>query len=160
MAPSSSPLRLQVRDRVIVVLQAITAGSTYWTTPSLVSKSFIEWAEEPGNVKYVVYTDVGPGGWDLTGHKMYDEIFHVIVGGAVYDSSDPVSVMEKCIEDVRLSIVKDATAGGAGSLLAMSSTGVVQVRPDGPPVIDAQLAVEGKMFFFQPFLVHTTWSWT
>jgi len=158
MPSPSDPLRLKVRDRFLTVLGAITAGADYFYTPSIVTKSFVEFAETGEDVRYVVYTDTGPSETSISGHEQYDEVFYVMVGGRIFDYNDPVSKLEKCLQVVRKAINDDATTASSGSLLQLASEGVVNVRIDSAPIIEHQMALEGYLFFFQPFLVRLQWD--
>ena len=135
--PSTNPLRLQVIDRIVTVLAAITTGSSYWYTPKKVSKGLLNDNQIPGYPCYMV-TDGEKGGpikpVGLPYH--HDEIFNVSIHSIIKSSSDTVSMNIKALADVRKAIHADSISGAAGSL------GVIAVSVwfvEGPDMDDGVL---------------------
>jgi len=149
----ATPLRLQIIDRIIAVLQAIVTGETYFYTPGEVAKRFIHWTECKAFPTYMVFT--APGGTvELSGaagdDSEYTEDFFVSIKGIVKDSVDTVTRMERCIADIRKAIDADSRSGAAGTLGVLA----VQVRiEDSPETDDGYLSLEGFGFFDQKIRV-------
>jgi len=149
MTTPATPLRLQIIDRIVAVLQGITTGDTYFYTPGVVAKRFIHWTECKSFPTYMVFT--APGGTvELSGaagaDSEYTEDFFVSVKGIVKDSVDTVTRMERCIADIRKAIDADSRSGAAGSLGVLA----VQTRiEDSPETDDGYLSLEGFGFFDQ-----------
>jgi hypothetical protein len=148
--PSSEPLRLQVINRIVTVLSAITAGATYWYTPSQVCKRYIHPQEVQGDITYMVSTGSG-GQLDLAGmagaSSVYDEDLIISVKGYVRHDSDTVTVLERALHDVRNAIDADArdevTAGSLGVL-------TVECRIErGPETDNGYFSLMGLGFFDQ-----------
>lgn len=146
MPSPTDPKRLQVIDRIVTVLTAITAGANYFYTPYAVQKRFVHWAEAAGFPLYMVFSATG-GKVELGGAPdLYDEDFLVSIKGYVQDSTDTVSKMERAIRDIRKAINDDSKSGAAGSLGAMC----VEVAIEEPPETDnGYLSLEGFGFFDQ-----------
>jgi hypothetical protein len=141
----NDPKRLQIIDRIVTVLSNIQTGTDYFYTPYEVKKRFIHWEEAKGFPTYMVFTDSG-GEIVFAGYNLYDEIFYVNVKGIVKDWKDTVSVLEKCIRDVRKAINDDAKSGASGTL----GTLCIEVRIEEPPLTDnGYLSLEGFGFFEQ-----------
>jgi len=145
----TAPLRLQVIDRIVAVLQGISTGATYFYTPGTVAKRFIHWAECKSFPTYMVFTGSG-GKVELSGaagdESEYTEDFYVSVKGIVKDSVDTVTRLENSIADIRKAIDADSRSGAAGSLGALA----VEVRiEDSPETDDGYLSLEGFGFFDQ-----------
>ena len=150
MAPAI-PLRLQVINRIVAVLQAIVAGADYWYTPDpgAVVKRFVLWTEAVHFPTYMVFTGSG-GKIELSGaagdDSEYTEDFYVSVKGIVKDSVDTITRLENCIADIRKAIDADSRSGAAGSLGALA----VEVRiEESPETDDGYLSLEGFGFFDQ-----------
>lgn len=144
--PSANPLRLQVADRIVAVLSAITAGANYWFTPGMVAKRFMALSEMRDFPCYMVSTGTG-GNLDLSGSPdEYDETFYLIVRGVVKASDDAVTPLEQALRDVRKAINDDstdrATTGALGNI-----DGVDEVRIDSVETDDGYLASAGFGFF-------------
>lgn len=113
----SDPERLKVINRVVTVLQAITAGSTYFFTPYNVEK-FRRVREQvnlpEGKPHYEVVSDVGDS--ELAATDLMDETMTISVFGMVKHSTDLVGAVEKSREDVINAVNTDIASGAAGSL--------------------------------------------
>jgi len=149
MTTPAVPLRLQIINRIVDVLQGITTGATYFYTPGDVAKRFIHWSEAKSFPTYMVFS--APGGTvELSGaagdDSEYTEDFFVSVKGIVKDSTDTVTKLERCIADVRKAIDADSRSGAAGTLGVLA----VQTRiEDSPETDDGYLSLEGFGFFDQ-----------
>jgi hypothetical protein len=151
MPPAANPLRLQVIDRIYAVLGAITTGASYFYAPAQVTKKFVHWAEAIDFPVYMVFSD-SQGSIELTGaagsETEYSETFNLNIKGIISDPSDTVSVLEKCLRDIRKAINDDSISSSAGSL--MQIPGVIQVEiVDGAETDNGYLSAEGKGFFEQ-----------
>jgi len=152
MAPAI-PLRLQIINRVVAVLQGITAGATYFYTPGAVVKRFVLWTEAKSFPTYMIFTGSG-GKVELSGaagdDSEYTEDFFISVKGIVKDSVDTVTRLENSIADIRKAIDADSRSGAAGSLGALA----VETRiEDSPETDDGYLSLEGFGFFDQKIRV-------
>jgi hypothetical protein len=154
--PSALPLRLQVINRIVTVLGAITAGTDYWFTPAKVAKKFLTPEEAVGFPCYMVMAGEKGNRIELAGSpKVYDEFFTVSVKGIIKNSSDTVTDCEKALRDIRKAINDDSISGTSGTLGNM--TGVVAIRIDqGPDMDDGSWSINGYGFFDQPISVHIT----
>jgi hypothetical protein len=138
MLPTAS-LRLQVIERVVTVLKAITAGASYFYTPAHVSKGFV--AEPQGYPVYQVLSESG-GEIELYSDQQNAESFYIAIVGKVQDASDVVTKIENALRDVRKAINEDFKPGmGAGSLINLAS----DMRIEAPP--DIEYEFEGVGFF-------------
>jgi len=142
----TNPLRLQVQDRIAVVLLSIVAGNDYFYTPHKVLRRFILPIEATGFPTYSVHPDSG-GTIDLSGAPdLYDEVFYVSVKGYVQDTLNPGAKLEKSIRDVRKAINEDSKSGTVGSLGNLC----VQVTFEkSPETDDGYLSLEGFGYFDQ-----------
>jgi hypothetical protein len=151
--PPAIPLRLQAINRIVAVLQAISAGATYFYTPGAVVKRFVHWGECKSFPTYMVFTASG-GKVELSGaagdDSEYTEDFYVSVKGIVKDSVDTVTRLENCIADIRKAIDADSRSGAAGSLGVLA----VETRiEESPETDDGYLSLEGFGFFDQKIRV-------
>lgn len=149
MTTPANPLRLQVRDRVVAVLKAITAGADYFYTPGVVEKRFVHWAEAKAFPTYMVCPGSG-GRIEIESTQNYDEDMMLSIKCDVKDSEDPGAMLEKCLHDIRRAIDIDSRSGAAGSLGALT---VEAVFEEGPTTDDGYLSLEGFGFFDQPLRV-------
>jgi hypothetical protein len=145
----ATPLRLQVINRIVAVLQGISTGATYFYTPGAVIKRFVHWAEVKSFPTYMVFTGSG-GTVELSGAagdaSEYTEDFFISIKGWVKDSEDTVTRLENCIADIRKAIDADSRSGAAGSLGALA----VETRiEESPETDDGYLSLEGFGFFDQ-----------
>ena len=127
-APTASK-RLQVINRVVTVLGAITAGADYNYTPAQVTKGFI--AVPTG---YPVYEVLSASGGEIELHldQQNTEAFYITVVGKVQGSTDCVTLIENALRDVRKAINEDfKPEAGAGSLGTLAT----DMRIDTPPDI-------------------------
>jgi len=142
-----SPKRLQVIDRIVSVLQSIQAGTDYFYTPGSVSKRFVHWSEAPGYPCYMVFSGSG-GVIEATAQAVpyveHTETFEVSIKGYVKDDTDTVSMMEKCLVDIKKAIYADFRSRASGSLGNLA----VNLEFDEPPTTDdGYLSLEGFGFF-------------
>ena len=144
MPAPTDPKRLQVINRVVAVLQAITAGASYFYTPYAVVKRFFHWKEVTGFPVYMVFSDSG-GSIVLAGAPdLYDEDFYINIKGYVQDNNDTVTVLERAIRDVQYAINQDSKSGVAGTL----GTLAIETRMEESPETDnGYLSLEGFGFF-------------
>lgn len=145
--PTTS-LRLQVINRIVAVLQAITIGSTYWIKPYEVTKRLVLLEQAAGFPIYMVFTGSGGKGVTLEGApNVYFEQFRVIVKGIVQDNNDTVTALEKSIQDIRMAINTDSISGVAGTLGLLG----VETVMYGPVITDeGLLSDDGFAYFEQP----------
>lgn len=131
MPTPADPKRLQVINRVVTVLQAITAGADYFYTPAQVIKRYLD----PGEVKsfptYAAFSDSG-GVIENRGQDLYDEDFYINVKGYVADQEDTVTRLECALRDVKRAINEDSKSGAAGTLGVLA----VETRIEEPPETD------------------------
>lgn len=153
MTTPAIPLRLQVINRIVEVLEGIVTGPVYFYTSGEVARRFIHWSECKAFPTYMVFT--APGGTvELSGAagdaSEYTEDFFISVKGIVKDNEDTVTRLERCIADVRKAIDADSRSGVAGTLGALT----VQTRiEDSPETDDGYLSLEGFGFFDQKIRV-------
>jgi len=141
----ADPKRIQVRDRFITVLGAITVAGGYYHTPDLVTKSPIQYAKDPGKIRLIAYTDEGG---EIANHSgAVDETFYVGVEGYIENQDDPNKVAEEVLQDVRRAIDADAKNPSAGYLGGLC----LQVVMDESANVDNEMAMEGINRFFQKF---------
>jgi len=147
MPPSANPLRLQVIDRIVTVLSAITTGSDYFFTPGQVAKRFMHSDEVQAYPCYMVMA--GDKGGAITSQGLpyhHDEIFTVSIKGVISDDADTVTKCEQALRDIRKAIHADSISGAAGSL------GVIAVSVwivEGPDMDDGFLSLQGFGYFDQ-----------
>jgi hypothetical protein len=147
-SPAALSLRLQVINRIVTVLQAITAGATYWVKPYEVSKRLTLIEDAQDFPYYMVFSGSGGRGVELQGAPdNYLESFRVIVKGVVQSDTDTVTALEKSLQDIRLAINTDSKSGAAGSLGVLC----VQAVMFGPVETDeGLLSDDGFAYFEQP----------
>ncbi len=135
--PSAEPLRLQVIDRVVTVLTAITAGSSYWYTPGQVVKRYIPTEEIQCEVTYSVFAGTGDGQVVLAGAagddtEYWEDVF-ITIQGVVRSDVDTATMVSRCIRDIRKAIDTDsrdkATSGSLGRI-------AVEARMEKAPITD------------------------
>jgi hypothetical protein len=135
-SPSANPLRLQIIDRVVTVLSAITAGTDYWHTPNQVIKRYVPPEETQCEITYMVMAGKGEGGIVLAGAAGDDTEYHedvfISIMGTVRSDSDTASMVSKCIRDIRKAIDADSRSGVAGTLGALA----VEARMEKAPITD------------------------
>lgn len=151
MAPAI-PLRLQVINRIVAVLQAITTGTTYFYTPGTVAERLMHLDECKAFPTYMVFTAPGPKP-ELSGaaglESEYTEDVFVSIKGIVKDAADTVTRLENSIADIRKAINADSMSGAVGSLGALAvETSIETLETD-----DGYLSLEGFGFFDQKIRV-------
>ena len=147
MAPTN-PLTQQIIERVITVLEAITAGDNFFFTPFEVIKRYVHWREArltPTKPLYMVFRDSG-GVITNIGENRYEDDYFINIKGYVQDPSDTVTKLERAIRDVCKAINDDSASEAAGSLGALAAA----VTIEEPPETDnGYLSLEGFGFFDQ-----------
>ena len=146
-SPSANPIRLQVIDRVVTVLGAVTAGADYFFTPGRVVKRWVHLDEINAFPCYMV-TAGEKGGQIITSGApdVYEETFYISVKGVIKDSSDTVTKCEQALRDIRKAINTDSMSGASGSLGAITDS--IKCT-EGPDMDDGYLSLEGYGFFDQ-----------
>jgi len=115
--PAAEPLRQQVVDRIITVLETITAGADFWAKPQVVRRA-IDPKEAATFPVYGVFTGDGQDPEERNGE--YSEEFEVVVKGIVQSTTDTVRAQEHAIADIRKAIDRDSRLGTAGALGALT----------------------------------------
>jgi hypothetical protein len=138
------PLRLQVRDRLKLVLESIKAGEDYFATPEDVRLVDVLSVQVKGYPTYSVHPDSG-GRIEEQNDNCIDESYTFVVKGMVKDPEDPGAACLKAIRDVRKAIDDDYTAGGTGSLQTL----VVRLRFPDPPTTDNGLFSDQGLAYFE-----------
>jgi len=114
----TTPKRLTIIDRIVTVLTAITVGTDYFVTPTLVTKRTLADTEIVTFPVYMVQDGAEAGPPENYSNQNYCEVMTVSIKGVV-DAPDGNSVdnVEKSIRDVRRAIMQDTLpAAGSGSL--------------------------------------------
>jgi len=122
MAVPTSPLRLQVIDRAIVVLKAIAAGVNYFYTPYEVVKRLKNFNECGGFPTYMVFFGSASGTPEAHLDNEYVETMTLSIQGWVdMELGEPQTKLCKCIRDVQKAINDDAKSTVVGSLGQLTS---------------------------------------
>lgn len=150
--PSADPIRLQIIDRFVTVLSAITAGASYWYTPGKVSKGFLLVPDIPAFPCYMVMA--GEKGGQIVPEGMPDEhteTFTVSVKGVVQcnSSAEAMTTIERALRDVRKAINDDSVSGSAGTLGVLAESVWIVEGPD----MDDGYLIQNYGFFDQRFQV-------
>lgn len=138
----TDPKLLTVRDRIVTVLAAITAGDDYHKTPYGVIARFVHWREASGYPLYMVYIESAEPP-EFAGTERYDQDVIFTIKGYVKHDSDTLKEMLYCMADIRKAINIDSKSGVAGTL----GTLTVQTRIDSFWTDNGYLALEGFGFF-------------
>ena len=146
MAPTK-PLRLQVIDRIIVVLQAIVAGDLYWTTTGQVTRRWIPPSQAIAFPVYGVHASEGQAPEEDAGE--YREEFAVVVEGVIKSATDTVTEMEHALADVRRAVDADSRSGDPGTLGALT----IYARVGRSWTDEGENVASGLGYFWQEFLV-------
>ena len=147
MPSPTNPIRLQVIDRVVTVLGAITAGADYFFTPGRVYKRWVHLDEINAFPCYMVTASDKGGPIDTSGAPhVYEETFYISIKGVIKDSNDTVTKCEQALRDIRYAINTDSKSGVAGSLGALTDS--IKCT-EGPDMDDGYLSLEGYGFFDQ-----------
>jgi hypothetical protein len=145
MAWPTETKRVSVVDRVVTVLKAIREGATYFYSPAAVSKRYTHWKEVVKAPDYSVSLDSG-GKMEAGLNGWWTEEFYINVKGVVVDDTDAVSVIARCLRDVRLAIETDMASTATGSLGSLCSA---LFFDDGAETDNGYLSLEGKGQFEQ-----------
>lgn len=129
MAPSD-PLRLQVADRFVTVLNSIEAGDNYFYKPFKVAKIPIPFEDAKNGPLYMVFTGEEPGTIEFAGTDLYNETFIISVQGIIHDRTDLVSRLERAIRDIRKAINGDTKSGSAGTLGVLTDECIPPESPE------------------------------
>lgn len=137
--------RVQILDRVVEVLKAIRAGSSYFATPASVEKRLRHWKEVSRGPAYSVHVDSGGEATTELGHNR-TETFYLNVKGVVLDEKDPATAIAHAARDIRYAIDTDYLSKATGAL----GTLCIGLFFDEPPDTDnGYLSLEGKGQFEQ-----------
>jgi hypothetical protein len=139
--PATLPLRLQVVNRVIAVLEAITQGADYWFTPAVVRRHLAP-REVVKFPVYAVFPGEGRDPEELSGEVT--EEFEIVIKGAVQSNTDTVTEQEKAIADIRKAIDRDSRVRTTGTLGSLA----ISVRI-GSSATDEGEYVSQSMGFFE-----------
>lgn len=149
MGTPAKPLRLQIADRIVDVLKAITEGEDYFKTPGMIVRRHIGDRETVAYPVYAVFIADGEAPEEINGE--YTETFEVSVSGIVQSHTDLVEEMEHAIADIRKAIDADArdgsTSGALGTLaiyvrLGKSTTGTGENLPLGLEYFEQRFTVQ------------------
>jgi hypothetical protein len=145
MPTPAIPKEDAILDRIVAVLAAIAAGTTYWFTPH-VSKRYVHWKEYTGEFPLYMVS-LGSGGVrEFNSYHNIDETFPVAIKGYVKDNVDTAEKILKSFQDIRVALTAEMESGAAGALPAL---GVIQCRvKDFPDTDDGYLAIDGGLGFF------------
>lgn len=136
-------IRLQIRDRVIAVLQAITAGADYNLKPKEVLKKWVHPNQTKGDT-YCVFPDDGGAIEETGAPDDYTAELYLNITGWVFDNSDPSKKVFQATADIMKAINLDSKLGTAGSL------GAMDVRcsfPEMPETDDGYMSINGIGWF-------------
>jgi hypothetical protein len=154
----TNPKRLQVIDRIVTVLQAITAGANYFYTPARVARRVMDYDECDVFPCLMVTTGDGGKAIEYAGEHLYDETFNISIKGFVRDDADPNSAMEKMVRDIRYAINQDTLNGVSGAL----GDGVLCVQcvfRASPDTDNGFLSQVGLAYFDQQVEVTVSGNW-
>lgn len=156
MPPVTDPLRLQIIDRIVEVLESIQAGAEYFYTPYAIVKRVAHHLDAPGFPYYMVYPDTSPSPAEWAGQQLADELMAVTVKGYVdLENDEAATKLEKCLADIRKAVMADQANGGDGSLNALClACNIEGVETDG-----GLLALEGRGYFDQRFVFRIPLVW-
>jgi hypothetical protein len=151
-SPSANPKRLQVIDRIVNRLQAITAGSDFFFTPARVAKKLLHIDQTTATPVYMVMAGEQGGPIEEDGPPdVYHETFYVSVKGVIRDNADTVTKCEQALRDIRRAINEDTRpTAGTGSLHDIADR-VIVVK--GPDMDDGYNSLNGFGYFDQQFQV-------
>jgi len=157
MAVPTSPLRLQVIDRAIVVLKAIAAGTSYFYTPYEVVKRLKNFNECGGFPTYMVFFGAASGTPEAHLDNEYVETMTLSIQGWVdMEMGEPQTKLCKCIRDVQKAINDDSKSTVVGSLGQLTS-GMCDI---GPVETDnGGFSLQGFAFFEQTVSVKLVGDW-
>jgi len=147
MSPTN-PLTQQIIERVITVLEDMTAGDDFFYTAFAVIKRYVHWREAKFTASkplYMVFRDSG-GVITQIGENLYCADYFINVKGYVQDPSDTVTKLERAIRDIRKAINDDSKSESAGSL---GDLGAAVTIEEPPETDNGYLSLEGFGFFDQ-----------
>ena len=151
--PDTEPLRLQILERIIEVLEAVRPGDDYYYKAGEVTMKFSHWEDCRAFPSYSVFLD---SGGELEDHSSFHagEVFYINVKGYVKDDKDTVTPLTRCIEDVRRAILNDTKPeAGTGSL---GTLGALVFVTEQATTDNGYLSLDGYGFFEQRFKIEIT----
>jgi hypothetical protein len=155
----ANPLRLQIIDRIVEVLEAIKgdAGATYWYTPNDVVKRFAEPEAVSGFPYYMIAPETSPQSPEHAEERLDWEYFAVSIKAWVdLEGGEPTTKLEKCLADVRKAVMADClSAAAAGSLGALTVGSAIDTCETDSGI----LSIEGHGYFDQRFVFKLALSW-
>jgi len=153
MAYPTTPKRLQVIDRVVDVLEAISAGADYFYTPNAVQKRLMHFKECGGFPTYFVFIGSATPTPEAHLDSEYVETLTLSIQGWVdLELGEPQSKMLKCIRDVQKAINTDSKSTTSGSLGALCANGMCDVG--GFETDNGGYSLDGFAFFDQTITIH------
>jgi len=157
MAAPTSPLRLQVIDRVLAVLKEINAGTSFFYTPYEVVKRLKNFNECGGFPTYMVFFGSASGSPEAHLDNEYVETLTLSIQGWVdMELGEPQTKLCKCIRDVQKAINDDSKSTVTGSLGQLTSgmcdIGSVETDNGG-------FSLQGFAFFEQQVSVKLVGDW-
>lgn len=143
MAWPADPKTLQVVDRIVAVLGALTRGDAYFYTAGEVMKGFRHYSTATKFPCYMVATEGEPEKPRPIGDNHYLATLAVSVKAWVdLEQGEPVSKLMRCLRDVQKAINEDSKPGaGAASLGVICSGGCVV---DTAELDSGFLSIEGR----------------
>ena len=121
MSYPTDPLSVQVRARVLTVLDNIVAEDGYFSTPGVVYDNYKNWKEREAFPSYEVIFGAG-GSWEEQMGDYASETFTLVVHGSIAADEDPPSMIRKLIRDVRKAVLNDATLLALVSRITLGET--------------------------------------
>jgi hypothetical protein len=157
MAVPTTPLRLAVIDRMLVVLKAISAGASFFYTPYAVQKRLMHFKECGGFPTYMIFMGAASGAPEAHLDSEYVETLTLSVQGWVdMELGEPQSKLCKCIRDVQKAINDDSKSTVVGSLGQLTS-GMCDIG--GCETDNGGFSLEGFAFFDQTITVKIVGDW-
>jgi hypothetical protein len=157
MAYPTTPLRLQVIDRAVTVLQAISAGTSYFYTPYAVQKRLMHWKECGGFPTYMIFMSRSEEPERHLDNEYMTAYTISVQGWVDLEMGEPQSKLCKCIRDVEKAINEDSKSTTAGSLGALASNGLVDIG--AVETDNGGFSLEGFAFFEQLVSIKLIGDW-
>ena len=158
MTLPATPLRLQIIDRVVAVLEAMVQGPSFFYRPNAVVKRLKNFNECGGFPTYMVFMDKGAGVPEAHLDSEYVEKLTISIQGWVdLELGEPQTKLCKCIRDVQKAIADDAKSSAAGSLGLLCSNGLCDI---GTVETDnGGYSLQGYAFFSQSVDIQIVGDW-
>ncbi|HUT61296.1 MAG TPA: hypothetical protein VNA25_25895 [Phycisphaerae bacterium] len=148
--PDTEPLRLQIVERVIEVLEAMRPDDDYYYKAGEVNKRFLHWEDCQAFPSYSVFLDSG-GALEDHANFRFGETFYINVKCYVKDDKDTVTPLARCLSDVRHAVINDTKSdAGTGSLGVLGALVFIE---EGATTDNGYLSLDGYGFFEQRFKV-------